>query len=1003
MRAEPWSGPARGRWCLFLLVAIVAGLALPAHAQVAALEVLVSGPDGAIAAGEPVRLVNDRTGYAADAASGATGRARFAAVPAGAGYAVEAGGQRLATGIRLRADESRAVTVTLPAATVTVTARRAGNAINAVNAEVSAGLDRVELGLLPVESRDLSRTLLRLPNVAPSTGFYPEAPVVSINGANGLYAQYLIDGLDNNENFLGGPKFPISTGFVQDVTVLSSSYSVEYGRTGNGVVNVTSRRGTNEWEAEAFYLLRPGQPLDGESPVSADGTQPPQRDLTGNPVRDGFERHQYGFGVGGPLLADRTFVYANLEWINDDKDNRLVSDPLGVATTVPGTNDQFLASLRLDQVLGERWRLGLRLNAGEQEIERQGGGLDGGVTFPSAGSLQDRESLLTTATAVYTGERFTSETSVGYYRFDWNYGAPLGGAEPQVTLLNAGQTAAIVGNPGFTFDSLEETWQLQQKFTVQRGRHALAFGADLLRADFRLAGGGNPRGNLSLPLDAAQFAELRDLQRGSALTVADLLAVPSVAGAAPQGGGTNVELNPAAFGEDQVLAALYVEDRFSLTDQLTVTAGLRYDYDTATKGGNGSADNNNLAPRLAFNYLATDALSFRGGAGVFYDKIPYAVVSDAIQQNTTSAVFRDQLQTLIAAGILPAGTDIGRVTTDGNLVVLAPCATLQACNALTKNPVDPALRDTTFSNERRIKNPNGLDSPYTVQFSVGPQWQVTPEVVFSADLLYAVGHNQLRLRDLNAADAFASTAADPDRTQAEADATRPAGIPAGGARKIVMTETEGRSEYRALNLRLDRDPGIDWYGYALSYTLSKLENDTDDINFQAANPNDFGAEWGPSINDRRHIISTILYLTPREDLLFSIAGLFQSGQPINFIPDASDFPGGTTDLNGDGTSFSDAYLGNADRAPGQSRNSGRLPWSTQIDLGLRWSPRVGGLDDDARVEFSADVFNVFDTVNESGFANAATQSNQIQVAGQPFDRKNSGPPRQFQFGLRYWF
>jgi hypothetical protein len=993
MREGLWSGLARRRRYRAWLLVAMAWLALPAHAQVASLEVVVTGPDGAAVVGEPVRLVNDGTGFAADGASGATGRARFTAVPAGAGYAVEAAGQRLASGIRLRADESRAVTVTLPAATVTVTARRAGNAINAVNAEVSAGLDRVELGLLPVESRDLSRTLLRLPNVAPATGFYPEAPVVSINGANGLYAQYLIDGLDNNENFLGGPKFPISTGFVQDVTVLASSYSVEYGRTGNGVVNVTSRRGTNEWEAEAFYLLRPGQPLDGESPY-------PQRDLTGNAVKDGFERHQYGFGVGGPLVADRTFVYANLEWVNDDKDNRLVSDPLAVATTVPGSNDQFLASLRLDQVLGDRWRLGLRLNAGQQEIERQGGGLDGGVTFPSAGSLQDRESLLTTATAVYTGERFTSETSVGWYRFDWNYGAPLAGAEPQVTLLDAGLPAAVVGNPGFTFDSLEETWQLQQKFTVQRGRHAFAFGADLLRADFRLAGGGNPRGNLSLPLSDAQFAELAALGRGSALTVADLLAVPSVAGAAPQGGGTNVELNPAAFGEDQVLAALYVEDRFSLTEQLTVTAGLRYDYDTATKGGNGSVDNNNLAPRLAFNYLATDVLAFRGGAGVFYDKIPYAVVSDAIQQNTTSAVFRDQLETLVTAGILPPGTDIGRVTTDGNLTVLAPCATLADCDAVTEDPADPALRGSTFSNERRIKNPNGLDSPYTVQFSFGPQWQVTPEVVFSADLLYAVGHNQLRLRDLNAAELYDTTSG-VARSQADADATRPAGTPAGGARKIVMTETEGRSEYRALNLRLDRDPGIDWYGYALSYTLSKLENDTDDINFQAANSNDFGAEWGPSINDRRHIVSTILYLTPRDDLLFSIAGLFQSGQPINFIPDANVF--GTTDLNGDGGSFSDAYLGNADRAPGQSRNAGRLPWSTQIDLGLRWSPRVGGLDDDARVEVSADVFNVFDTVNESGFANSATQSNQIQVAGQPFVQRNAGPPRQFQFGLRYWF
>jgi hypothetical protein len=52
---------------------------------------------------------------------------------------------------------------------------------------------------------------------------------------------------------------------------------------------------------------------------------------------------------------------------------------------------------------------------------------------------------------------------------------------------------------------------------------------------------------------------------------------------------------------------------------------------------------------------------------------------------------------------------------------------------------------------------------------------------------------------------------------------------------------------------------------------------------------------------------------------------------------------------------------------------------------------------------SADVFNVFDEVNLSGFANSATQSNQIQVGGQPFVERNAGAPRQFQFGLRYAF
>ena len=108
---------------------------------------------------------------------------------------------------------------------------------------------------------------------------------------------------------------------------------------------------------------------------------------------------------------------------------------------------------------------------------------------------------------------------------------------------------------------------------------------------------------------------------------------------------------------------------------------------------------------------------------------------------------------------------------------------------------------------------------------------------------------------------------------------------------------------------------------------------------------------------------------------------------------------GTTDLNGDGASFSSAYLGNSDRAPGIGRNSARLPWSKLVDLGLRYEYPVAL----GQLEVTADVFNVFDTENLSGFANSATQSNQIQVAGQPFVERNAGAPRQFQFGLSWRF
>ena len=979
-------------------------------AQVAAasnIDVAVTASDGSTATGATVVLKNSLTGYEAASTSNSSGRARFPAVPAGPGYAVFVGGIELASGIRLRSNESRAVPVRM-IDNITVTARPAGVAINGLDAEVSASINRRELESLPIEARDLSRALIRLPNVVPSTGFFPEAPSVSINGANGLFAQYLIDGLDNNENFLGGPKFPISTGAASDVTVLASSYSVEYGRTGNGVINVTSRSGSNEWSGELFYLARPGASVDASSPYV-------RRDLSGNAVREGFRRDQYGFSLGGPIVVDRTFFFANVEYTLDKKDNVLSSPALGVNGTVSGENKSLLASLKVDHRLSDDWQLSLRANLGGIEIERQGGGLDGGVTFPSAGSVQQRESMLTAVSAIYDAGTFTSETSLLYGSFDWDYARPFSNDDPQVVVESPdGLTAAILGHPGFAFDESEQSLQLRQTFTWLTDVHAFKFGVDAMRSDFSLEGGGNPRGNYRVRLTDAELAQVQGLNRGTALGVNDIPVTAEIINYA-------VELRPARFGDVQNQVSLYFEDQVSLSQDLTLTAGVRWDYDSLTDAGADSADRDNIAPRLALNYRASERLSFRGGAGIFYERIPYTVLSDALQQNTSSAAFRQQLTELAAVGRLPANIDPVRVTFDGNLSVNPDCPD-GYLQCPTPSEVSN-LRDTAVSNERRIFNPDGLDSPHTVQLSAGVQWQFNDRWLGSADLLLYRGHKQLRLRDLNAPAPFSPNLAnlsdaniatlralpsDADRrtlaesfglirSQSAADATRPVEPVPGGARQIVVSETAGASRYKALNLTLEKPAEGDRWGFLMTYTLSELTNNTDDINFRSVNSNSFDDEWGPSVNDRRHVISSVVYLYPHDSITVSVAGQFESGQPINLIPDTGIY--GTTDLNGDGASFTDAYLGNSDRAPGVSRNADRLPWSATIDLGLRYKPRIA----DGKLELSADVFNLLNRENLSGFANSATQSNQIQVFGQPFTRRNAGAPRQFQFGLRYLF
>lgn len=1001
------------------LAASLVTIAAPAYAQQAGIQIrLVDAASGQAVPGVDVLIENADIGFARTVRSDEQGFVRIEGLTTAGTYRVttRAGGAYESdqqASVVLRSNFTSSVTLRLSPAgadTIIVTGVRGVTRINTVNAEVSASIGRDELAALPIEGRDVIGSLVRLPGVVPSTGFFSEAPSISINGSNGLDTNYLLDGLDNNENFLGGIKFPVPLGFTREVTVLANSYSVAYGRTANGIVNYTSPSGSNDLHGEAYALIRPGRPFDAKSPF-------PRRDLSGNAVGESFERYQAGASLGGALVRDKTFFYANFEYTRDRNVQVVDAPALGVVDSVTGNNAFYLGSLRLDHRLTDDWTLGLRVNAGRVTIDRPGGGLGGGnVTFPSAGSDQDRFSTLVAATASYSGEQWSYDGAVQFSRFRWDYGKPKGAAGPQVAIRGpSGLTVGVVGHPGFAFNDLEESWQTTHRLQRKMGSHKLSFGADLIRSDFSLLGGGNPDGNFTVDLTNAQLASLAASGRGLALNAQDILSLnPAVAN-------YSVELRPQSFGNAQTQVAFYLEDEWQLSPKLTATLGVRWDYDSLTARGGKGGDWNNIAPRFSLNYRPDARSTVRFGAGLFTGKLSYAVISDALQRNTTSPGFIAQLGQLQTQGIIPTGLDLSRATFDGNLSVSPACNIVSACPAPAQVQ---ALRDSATLGEARILNPQGYQSPWSLQLSGGYQFQASDTISLSADLIYSRSHNLVRLRDLNAPSAFSPNLANltpaniallqaqPDaatrfalartlglvRSQADADATRPVALVAGGARQITVSETAGNSEYKALILQANKARGSDIYAFRFAYTLSSLKNDTDDINFRAANANDFSTEWGPSANDRRHVISAVGYLYPLDGLTLSIAGLFQSGQPVNLVPDARIF--GTQDLNGDGASFGENFVGNSDRYPGASRNSARLPWSATVDLGLRYAiPGFGG-----RFELSADVFNVFNTNNESGFANAATTSNQIQFGGgADFVQRNAGPPRQFQFGAAYKF
>lgn len=952
-----------------------------------------------------LKLINTTRNILLQQTTNSQGKATFKGVPALDGYQVvfESTADYTAQSselISIRSNQNPNISLILKKTSFqqldeVVINSKATAKINRRDAEVSFELKAAEIQEIPVEGRDITRVLYRLPNVSQATGFYPEAPNVSINGANGLFTSYLIDGMDNNERFLGGQKFAIPSGFVKDITVLTSNFSAEYGLTGSGVVDITPRSGSNKLTGESFFITRPGPSIDGTSPFA-------QRDLSGNQVKDGFARYQAGAGVGGAFVKDKTFYYFNFEHTTDVKDNLLNVPQLGVSETVRGKNTFNYFSSKIDQIWNQHFRSSLRSNIGLIDVDRQGGGLEGGTAFPSSANTQKRNSVLLALKNSYNLGKVSGETNIQYSRFNWDYANPLDSNSPQVLVLGTNdETLAILGHPGYLFNAIENTIQFQQKFKYYLDNHTIKSGLNYIRGNHELFGGGNPNGNYTVKLTQAQIDDIRNSGVGSGLDFNDIPANATVTN-------YNVELRPASFGTHQDIYSAYVEDLWSVNNKLNITFGLRYDYDNLSKGGNDKGDTNNLAPRFNFNYKLNNTSSLRGGYGIAYDKINYAIYSDALQQNTKSADYRAQLQEFINLGILPANTNLDAITFNGNISAnLSNVTYLQG----PSGDLLQGQREGAFSNERRILNPNGYKNPYSHQFALGYQVQLDENKLFFVDVVHNRGEDLFRLRNLNAA---AEYPIDPNnviiRTPAEADATRPIPIVngtaiingqtvTGVARNVILTESEGKSKYYALSLNYQKARGNGNYSYRLNYTLSSLENNTEDINFRPMDGNNYSNEWGPSINDRTHNINGIYSYYPFTGTTVTLAGLLQSGQPINRIP----LGFSTTDLNGDGSGFSDAYQGNSDRFPGESRNSDRLPWSTTFDLGLQHQFKITGNN---KIELRADIFNVFNAENLSGYSNNATQSNQIQggsSASGLFTQRNASPPRQFQFGVRYLF
>src|SRR3954463_15792224 len=145
------------------------------------------------------------------------------------------------------------------------------------------------------------RAFIRLAGLAPGVALPPNSQLPRINGGRPRTNEYLFDGISVLQPEPGQVAFFPVIDAIQEFRIESNSPPAEFGRFNGGVVNLTTKSGTNAWHGTGFDFLR-NEALNARNFFQS-----------ANPTKPAYRRNQFGGTVGGPLLRNRTFFFADYQ------------------------------------------------------------------------------------------------------------------------------------------------------------------------------------------------------------------------------------------------------------------------------------------------------------------------------------------------------------------------------------------------------------------------------------------------------------------------------------------------------------------------------------------------------------------------------------------------------------------------------------------------------------------------------------------------------------------
>jgi hypothetical protein len=597
-----------------------------------------------------------------------------------------------------------------------------------------------DLQALPLSARSFANIAYLAPGtepVEPSDPTKARITAVSTGGSSGLNNALSVDGVDNSDDWIGGFLQNFSPDAIQEFSVQTAQEDADTGGTTAGSVVITTKRGTDDWHGTFAFFDRQAA-LNARFPIENPAPNPKQP----------FSRQNYVGAIGGPIKKDKLWFFAAFEHVHEnasiaysdasltqfDALSTLASEALipgvssiPVPTFVPIPFRDYNGSVRFDWTQSPKSQWFLRVS-GDSYLTHNA--LVQQATLPSTG--------LTTHNNYWNGAIVNSYT----FSSTWLATFAFGASELHLTQARNSDFGFALAFP-FSATSLtvsgfetfgdnqfatpitlfpdlrnQEKYQFRYDVTHTAGRHAPKFGINFIHEP--VLSGAFPGNNETL-YKFPQNPTFYLTQPGSVFT-ADM-----------QAGASTSNLG-GSFSQNIQRLALYAEDSWHVTPQLTLNYGLRYQTSFGLFDGSGRSQLDNPAyltlqalgiplqqgaphdyrkqfgPRLGIAYsVGRNARTvIRAGFGMYYDDLAqngWATAFQSVNQPVGPCRFNNVPGHYALTG---PGCILGGAGAGGNLIA------------------------------------SGYKTPYNIHVTGGVQHAFNPKWALSADYTHEEGNHGYR-------------------------------------------------------------------------------------------------------------------------------------------------------------------------------------------------------------------------------------------------------------------